>query len=247
MSPEVVPGVDGNLDLFAEYRRTGRRSVRNRIVEQHLGLAVHIANRLSSGRGNDDIEQVAMIGLVKAVDRFDPSFGVPFTAFAGRTIEGEIKRYFRDSTWAVKVPRSAKELHLAVRNGTDVLSKRLGRSPTVDELATHLQLSADDIVTGLAAAGARSIGTLDPGPDDSNDHNAALARHEPGYEAHDDRAAVAWLLETLPERERRIVELRFFGEMSQSDIAAEVGVSQMHVSRLLRAALERMRERAEPG
>lgn len=247
MSSEVAAATDDSLELFVQYRSSGRRSIRNRIVEQHIGLAVHIAKRLASGRGNEDIEQVAMIGLVKAVDRFDPSLGVPFTAFAGRTIEGEVKRYFRDSTWALKVPRSAKELHLAVRSGTDELSKKLGRSPSVDELAAHLDLSRDDVVTGLAAAGARSTGTLDPGPDESGDHIAALARHEPGFEDLDDRDAVESLLATLPERERRIVELRFFGEMSQSDIAAEVGVSQMHVSRLLRAALDRMREHAEPG
>jgi RNA polymerase sigma-B factor len=246
MSSEAAPDANGGLELFVEYRQSGRRSVRNRIVEQHMGLAVHIANRLASGRRSEDIEQVAMIGLVKAVDRFDPTLGVPFTAFAGRTIEGEIKRYFRDSTWALKVPRSAKELHLAVRNGTDELSKKLGRSPGVDELAAHLDVSRDDVVTGLAAGGARSTGSLDPRPDESNDPRV-LARHESGFEELDDRAAVDSLLATLPDRERRIVELRFFGEMSQSDIAAEVGVSQMHVSRLLRAALERMREQTEPG
>lgn len=239
------------LDLFDEYRRTGRRSVRNRIVEEHMGLAAHIASRFSSGAGRDgDLEQVAMIGLVKSVDRFDPTMGVPFTAFAGRTIEGEIKRYFRDSTWAVKVPRGAKELHLAVRNGTDELSKRLGRSPSVDELAAHLDVTRDDVVTGLAAAGARSVGTIDPGPDDdqrgAGDRLGALGRDDAAFEALHNRDAVESLLASLPPRERKIVELRFFGEMSQSDIAAEVGISQMHVSRLLRAALEHMRGAAEP-
>ncbi len=209
-----------------------------------MGLAAHIAGRFSAGAGRDsDIEQVAMIGLVKSVDRFDPAVGVPFTAFAGRTIEGEIKRYFRDSTWTLKVPRSAKELHLAVRNGTDELSKRLGRSPSVDELAAHLQVPRDDVITGLAASGARSIGNLEFAGDGGGgtDRISALGREDVGITALHDREAVAALLETLPERERKIVELRFFGELSQSDIAEQMGISQMHVSRLLRAALEHMR------
>lgn len=239
-----------STDLFDEYQRTGRRSIRNQIVEEHMGLAVHIAAHFSFGKGRDgDVEQVAMIGLVKSVDRFDPTRGVPFSAFAGRTIEGEIKRYFRDSTWAVKVPRSAKELHLAVRRGTDELSKRLGRSPSVDELAAHLGVGRDDVVTGLAAAGARSVGSIDPWPDDdgaSSDRLGALGHEDRSIYAVHDEAAVEALLSSLPERQRHIVELRFFDDMTQSEIAEEVGVSQMHVSRLLRAALERMRDMAEP-
>lgn len=234
--------------LFEEYRRSGRRSVRNRIVEEHMGLAIHIAQRFDHrSRRDADIEQVAMLGLVKAVDRFDPGRGVPFTAFAGRTIEGEIKRYFRDATWAVKVPRGAKELHVAVRRAVDQLSSSLGRSPTVDEVADHLGVDRDDVVTGLAAAEARSVASIDPGPsadDVGSDRQAATTSHDRGFDDVDDQAAVRTLLASLPERERTIVELRYYAELSQSEIAERVGVSQMHVSRLLRAALERLHARA---
>lgn len=231
-------------ELFEEYRRTGRRSVRNRIVEEHMGLAIHIARGFEQrSRRDRDIEQVAMLALVKAVDRFDPSMGVPFTAFAGRTIEGEIKRYFRDSTWAVKVPRGAKELNVAVRRAVDQLSVASGRSPTVDEVAAHLAIDREDVVTGLAADTARTVGSIEPGADDENsgtDRSGAMASVDRGFGDVDDQEAVRSLLLTLPDRERRIIELRFFHDMSQSEIAEQVGLSQMHVSRLLRRALNRL-------
>jgi RNA polymerase sigma-B factor len=237
------------LALFEELRRTGRRSLRNQLVELHMGLAIHIARSFDNrARPDRDVEQVAMIALVKAVDRFDPSFGVPFVAFAGRTIEGEIKRYFRDATWALKVPRSAKDLHVAVRRTSDRLSTELGRSPTVDEVAAELQVSRDDVISGLAAGEARHTGSLDPAPasgDDSapsHDRQLASATLEGGFDDVDDRHAVEALLATLPEREREIVALRFFEELSQAEIAERVGVSQMHVSRLLRKALETLRQ-----
>ena len=152
-----------STELFEEYRRTGRRSIRNRIVEEHMGLAIHIARGFDNrSRRDRDVEQAAMLALVKAVDRFDVTLGVPFTAFAGRTIEGEIKRYFRDSTWAVKVPRGAKELNVAVRRAVDQLSVSTGRSPTVDEVAAHLGVDRDDVVTGLSADHARSVASIDP-------------------------------------------------------------------------------------
>lgn len=236
-----------DVALFEEFRRTGRRRIRNQIVERHMGLAIHIARRYDArSRRDDDLEQVAMLALVKSVDRFDPDRGVPFSAFAGRTIEGEIKRHFRDATWAVKVPRSAKELHLAVRRANDQLASELGRPPTVDEVAEHLGVDRDDVVTGLAAAAARSTGTIDPGSRDGDnggsDRMLALSERDRGFTDVDDRVTIEELLETLPERERMIVQLRFGEELSQSDIAARVGVSQMHVSRLLRRAVGRLRD-----
>lgn len=243
-SPDPIP-------LFEEWRRTGNRALRNQLVELHIGLAVHIARRFERGpRRDDDLEQVALLALVKSVDRFDPGRGVPFAAFAGRTIEGELKRYFRDATWAVQVPRSAKELHLAVRGGIDRLTHQLGRAPSVDEVAAELSISRDDVLLGLAATDARAVGSLDATPDDGSPSSARLADDgDPGYGDVDDRDAVAGLLAQLPERERKIVELRFYGGLSQSQIAEQMGISQMHVSRLLRATLERMREFAEaaPG
>lgn len=243
-SPTALRSAEADR-LFEEFRRTGRRRHRNAIVELHLGLASHIAARMSGGRRRDpDVEQVAMLALVKAVDRFDPSFEVPFAAFASRTIEGEIKRYFRDATWALKVPRGAKDLHLVVRNGTEELSKRLGRSPTVDELAVHLQLDRSDVVTGLAAGEGRNTTTFDrPTNDDDNDpdRSRALGRVDRSFADIDDQSAVQSLLAGLPERERRIVELRFYEDLTQSEIADRMGMSQMHVSRLLRRAFDQMR------
>lgn len=232
-------------DLFRELRRSGRRRIRNQIVEQHLGLAVHIAKRFSSTtRRDDDIEQVAMVALVKATDRFDPDLGVPFSSFAGRTIEGEIKRHFRDATWSVKVPRGAKELHLAVRRATDELSARHARSPTVDEVAAHLGLDRDDVITALSVGEARWVGTIEPAPTSDGggeDHQAAVATGEVGFAEIENESVVAQLLLMLPEREREIVRLRFFEDLSQAEIAERVGVSQMHVSRLLRKSFEQMR------
>ena len=171
-------------ELFIEFQRTGRRGLRNRIVEEYMGLAIHIARRYNAGVGrDDDLEQVAMLALVKAVDRFDPEIGVPFSAFAGRTIEGELKRHFRDATWAVKVPRGAKELHVAVRRANDQLSVQYGRSPSVDEVAEYLEIDRDDVITGLAAGTARRVGSIDPGPDDdgASDRNSATAVGERGF------------------------------------------------------------------
>lgn len=244
-----APDTDG---LFDEFARTGRRRVRNQIVEQHMGLAVHIAKRFNARAGrDDDLEQVAMLALVKAVDRFDPSIGVPFASFAGRTIEGEIKRHFRDATWAVKVPRGAKELHLAVRRGREELAAATGRSPTVRELALHLQLDEDDVITGLTATEARRVETIEaPAGDDStvsSSRQRATSEEDTGFDDVENRAVVEQLLESLPEREREIVRLRFYDRLSQVDIADIVGVSQMHVSRLLRRSFDDLREMLAVG
>ena len=211
-----------------------------------MGLAVHIAKRYNVRAGrDDDIEQVAMLALVKAVDRFDHTMGVPFAAFAGRTIEGEIKRHFRDATWSVKVPRGAKELHLAVRRANDELSSSLGRSPSVAEVAEHLQIPTDDVITGLSVSEARRTESIDPRPSDDgssgSDRNRAISKHERGFVDVENETVIEQLLEVLPEREREIVRLRFYGGMSQVDIAEEVGVSQMHVSRLLQKSFEQLR------
>ncbi|MEN9505154.1 MAG: hypothetical protein RI958_1080 [Actinomycetota bacterium] len=235
-------------ELFVRFRDNPTRRNRNLLVELHMGLAAHIARRLSRGSNDQDIRQVAMVGLVKAVNRFDPDRGTPFAAFAGRTIEGEIKRHFRDRTWSVRVPRSAKELHLAVRRANDELQHLLHRSPTVDELATHLQVDRDDVITGLAAGASYSTSSLDISPSDDGvaaDHRSALAVTDAGFEHSEHRDLVGELLQRLPERERAIVAMRFFDEMSQTEIAERVGISQMHVSRLLRASFEKMRSWAD--
>jgi RNA polymerase sigma-B factor len=213
-----------------------------------MGLAVHIARRFQrSGTSDDDLRQVAMIGLVKAVDRFDPEYGASFSAFAGRTIEGELKRHFRDRSWVVRVPRSAKELHLSVRRASEELAHDLRRSPTVDEISRHLRLDRDDVLRGLAASAAYHVGTLDVGaPGDGDDggvdRQQILAVDDTGLTDSEDRQIVEDLLERLPEREREILRLRFYEGLSQSEIGDLVGLSQMHVSRLLCRSFDQMRE-----
>ena len=213
-----------------------------------MGLAAHIAKRFSRpGVSDDDLRQVAMLGLVKAVDRFDPAYGVPFAAFAGSTIEGEVKRHFRDHSWVVRVPRSAKDLHLLVRRATDELVQAGGRSPSVDEIAAHLQIEREDVLRGLAASSAYHVGTIQPAGTDGDaetpiDRVDALATEEAGYDHALDVDLVARLLNQLPEREQEIVRLRFYEQQSQEQIAEAIGVSQMQVSRLLRASFEKLRE-----
>jgi RNA polymerase sigma-B factor len=239
---------DDELALFREFAATKRRSLRNQLVERHMGLAAHIANRYRRANTNDDdLRQVAMIGLVKAVDRFDPEYGGSFSSFAGPTIEGEIKRHFRDRSWVVRVPRSAKELHLQVRRASDELSHEIGRSPSVDEIARHLGIDRDDVLRGLSAGAAYNVGTIDAGPADDGsdtamDRSAVLATVDSGFEDSENRHVILELLDRLPEREREIVRLRFYERMSQSEIGEAVGISQMHVSRLLRQSFDQMRE-----
>lgn len=242
-SPEQID------DLFRRFRSTGRRSVRNQLVEIHLGFAHHVARRYANrGVADDDLHQIALLALVKAVERFDPDHGAAFTSFAGRTIEGEIKRHFRDSTWSVRVPRSTKELHLQVRRARNELTHDLGRAPTVPEVAEHLDVSIDDVVEALSASAAFTASSLEPGvdADDSGlDRAGHLAQDDAELDAAPDRVLVERLIESLPEREQTIIRLRFFDELSQSQIAERVGVSQMHVSRLLRRSFTLMRQAAE--
>ncbi len=235
-----------DLSLFREFAESKRRSTRNRLVERHMGLATHIASRYRRpGTSDDDLRQVAMLGLVKAVDRFDPEFGSSFSAFAGRTIEGEIKRHFRDGSWTVRVPRGAKELHLLVRRASDELSQRLGRSPNVDEIAEQLGLTRDDVLRGLSASAAYKVDTLDgdgtEDDDGTSDRQSELSTIDAGFADTENRAIVEKLLLRLPDREREIVTLRFFDRLSQDEIAESIGVSQMHVSRILRRSFEQMR------
>lgn len=230
--------------LFALARR-GDRAARNRLVESYMGFAAHIARRYSAAHSEEDLRQAAMIGLIKAVDRFDPSLGHAFTAFAGVTIEGELKRHLRDRSWAVRVPRSAKQLQALVRGAADELAQQLGRSPSVDELAAHLGIERDDVLRGLAAASAHTARSLDAPDASGRPMSDTLGETDSHMAEFLDADLVRQLLARLPERERRIVELRCFEERSQSDIAELMGISQMHVSRLLRASFEALREAAD--
>jgi RNA polymerase sigma-B factor len=233
---------------FREFARSHDRRLRNEIVEAHIGLAVHLASRATGQVGRDeDLQQVALLALVKAVDRFDVDRGVSFATFAGATIEGELKRHFRDATWAMRVPRSVKDLHVTVRRASDDLAQALGRSPTVKELAEHLEVSPDDVVGAIGAGSARRPTSLDaPTPAGDTDPPAA-ASPLGGAGAVEDRDQVERCLAVLDPREQEIVHLRFYEHLSQDQIAERVGLSQMHVSRLLRRSFEAMRAASRQG
>jgi RNA polymerase sigma-B factor len=237
-------------EIFRRYRTTGDRAIRNQIIEEHRGLAITLARRFE-GRGEplDDLIQVAQVGILKAVERFDPERGVPFAAFASPTVQGELRRHFRDTTWSVKVPRDTKDLAVRLPRVVEELSGELGRSPSIPELAQRLGSSVDETLGALEAASAYRAGSLDA-PVRAGGESTPLAATVGSIDVELTRTeaseTVRVLLATLPERERRIVELRFFGDRTQSEIAAEVGISQMHVSRLLRRALQMLSTKVEP-
>ncbi len=240
-----------DLKRFEEYRRTGDVDLRNELVEENLTLAQAFARRYARrGVPLEDLEQVARISLIGAVERFDPEVGVRFKTFAGRTVEGELKRYFRDKAWALRVPRRFQDLGLAIRAAMDNLSKELGRSPTIAELAEAVGADMDEVVAAMEVGQAYRADSIDApiGGDDSNSSvSDSLGSSDIGPELFDNRELIVDLLSRLPDRERRIVELRFFADRSQRDIASEVGMSQMHVSRLLRKALATLRASLDGG
>jgi RNA polymerase sigma-B factor len=237
------PGED---ELFVEFARTRSRRLRNELVERHMGLAAHVARRFGRrGPSDDDLRQVAFLALVKAVDRFEPERNVAFSTFAGRTIEGEIKRHFRDNTWTVSVPRSAKEIHLQLRRATDELTQILGRAPTAGQLAERLGVAIDVVIEGIAAGSAYATASLDA-PAVVEGQTTELGTEDPGYGYVADSSVVAELIGRLPEREQEIVRLRFYEELTQGEIADRMGMSQMHVSRLLRRSFEQMRRQLDP-
>jgi RNA polymerase sigma-B factor len=226
---------------FAEYRATGDRRIRNELVEDHRWLALHCARQFArKGEPLDDLAQVATVGVLKAVDRFDPSFGVVFTTFAVPTITGELRRHFRDKTWSVHVPRRAKELYQSVSGVAEELSQTLMRSPTVPEIAQRSGMTVEEALEALEVrASYRGVPLAAPGDDERPDA-PGVGAEDIGYNAAEARLTVGQLLRALGERDRTIVELRFIDGLTQSEIAGRVGVSQVQVSRLLRAALDRM-------
>jgi RNA polymerase sigma-B factor len=223
-----------------------RQRVRDELVEMHLPLVEYLARRFRNrGEPLDDLVQVATIGLIKSVDRFDLERGVEFSTYATPTIVGEIKRHFRDKGWAIRVPRRLQELKLSLAKATSELSQKNGRAPTVAELAQHLEMSEEDVLEGLESANAYSAVSLDA-PDTGDDDSPAVADSlgttDDSLEGVEYRESLKPLLEKLPPREKKILLLRFFGNMTQSQIAAELGISQMHVSRLLARTLAQLRE-----
>jgi RNA polymerase sigma-B factor len=218
--------------------------LRDRAIEAWLPLARHLAHRYS-GRGEptDDLVQTATVGLIKAVDKFDPDRGVDFAGYAIPTIIGEIKRHFRDRTWSVRVPRRLQELRLAITEANSTLTHRLGRSPTVADIAGHLGVTEEDVLEGLEGARAYNATSLSTpiSADGSTELGDTLGGEDHEYELAETRVALGPALASLDEREQRILTLRFYGNLTQSQIAEQVGISQMHVSRLLTKALTKLR------
>jgi RNA polymerase sigma-B factor len=219
------------------------------LVEDHRRLVGHCVRRFKrKGEPTEDLEQVAVVGLVKAVDRFDPGLGFAFATFAVPTILGELRRHFRDRTWSLHVPRRPKDDYVAVKAAADELHQALGRSPTVPELAEHANLSIKHTLEALEAGNSyRGVPLDGPGSNDvTSDQARKVGVVDPGFARADARMTIPGLLASLPtDRERRIFELRFVHDMSQSRIAAELGISQVHVSRLLRGSLEMMRNQLD--
>jgi RNA polymerase sigma-B factor len=228
---------------FVEFAGTADPELRNHIIESHLGLARHLARRfVHRGEPYDDLVQVASLALVKALDRFDPTVGVQFSTFATRTIVGELKRHFRDKGWAVRIPRRLQELHLELAPAIDALTQELGRAPTIREMAQSLEVDADDIIEALEAGDAYRSDSLDATVGDGQTHQDALGCTDHEFGTAEDRVVLAHALSYLAPRERTILRLRFLEDLSQTEIAEMVGVSQMQVSRLLTRSLQKLRE-----
>ncbi|MBA3551807.1 MAG: RNA polymerase sigma factor SigF [Actinobacteria bacterium] len=234
-------------ELFLELGKSNDQEVRERLIRSHLGLVEYLARRFS-GRGEplDDLVQVATIGLVKAVDRFDPEREVEFSTYATPTIVGELKRHFRDKGWAVRVPRRLQELNLRLDSVIGRLSQDLQRSPTVAEIAEAAGTTEDEVLEGLDAAHAYTLISLDAQiGEDGLSYHEQIGDDDQALEALEDRLSVGPLLKGLAPRERRMLYLRFFKGLTQSEIADRLGISQMHVSRLLAKTLAVLREGLE--
>jgi RNA polymerase sigma-B factor len=235
---------------LAEYADTRDRDVRDEIVAAQVGLAEYLARRFRNrGEPIEDLVQVALLGLLKAVDRFDPSRGLEFSTFATPTIVGELKRHFRDKGWAVRVPRRVQELHLRMGTVVNNLSQELGRSPTIPEIARRAEVSVDEVLEAMEAGRAYRFSSIDTGTSDEEDRApgmaaATLGEDDTGLDEVEHRMLLTPLIASLPKREQMIIHLRFFRGMTQSEIATRLGISQMHVSRLLARSLTQLRQRA---
>ena len=234
---------------FAEFAESRDPRLRDELIEAHLGLAEYLARRFSNrGEPLDDLVQVASVGLLKAVDRFDPERAVEFSTYATHTIVGELKRHFRDKGWAVRAPRRMQELYLRLGKIVATLSQEVGRSPTIQELAAEAQVSEEEVLEALEAGQAYRFASLDapsPGDDDGDSIGAHLGAEDSGMVDAEHRASLSPLISRLPQREQTILHLRFFEGLTQSEIASRLGISQMHVSRLLARSLAQLRAAAE--
>jgi RNA polymerase sigma-B factor len=237
-------------ELLIRYHELGDIAAREELVERFLPLARDLALRYTyTDEPFDDLLQVASLGLIKAIDRFEPGRGSKFTSYAAPTILGELKRHFRDKGWSLHVPRDLQERSLAVNRATELLSKELGRSPKVREVAEHLGCSAEQVLEAQEAAASYEAASLDAPAARDDDESASLVdllgREDSAYELVEEREAIAKNWKELPDTERQVLELRFMHDLNQREIGERIGYSQMHVSRLLRRALTRLETAAK--
>ena len=240
------PGAGTDRELLRRYHELGDVEAREELIEQYLPLVRSLARRYANrGEQLEDLVQVGSIGLIKAIDRFDVDRGVELTTYATPNIIGEIKRHFRDKGWSVRVPRGLQELNVRLSQLLERLTVELERSPTIAELAEAADVTEEEVLEALESGQAYTTVSLSApaggGEDSELDPLESLGELEHEYEVSEDRAVLAPGLDVLDERERRIIHLRFWEGLTQSQIAAQVGISQMHVSRLIRRSLEKVR------
>lgn len=240
----LAPLFERMAELGADHPE--RAELRDELITGHLPLAEHIAQRfVGRGTPREDLVQVATVGLINAVDRFEPAQGNDFLSYAVPTVMGEVRRHFRDASWSMRVPRKLKELHLAVARTSTKLAQQLSRAPTPAEIAEELGITKDEVYEGLEAGQAYHSVSLDEslsGDGDGMSLGESIGEEDSGLEGVENHEALEPLVRGLPSRERRILALRFFYNMSQTQIAERVGISQMHVSRLLSRTLAQLRE-----
>jgi RNA polymerase sigma-B factor len=231
---------------FVTYAETREPALRDELVSAHLGLAEYLARRFANrGEPLDDLVQVASLGLLKALDRFDPERGVEFSTYATHTIVGELKRHFRDKGWSIRAPRRMQELYLRLGKVVASMGQELGRSPTIAELAMETKVSEEEVLEALEAGQAYRSASLDVATEEGESLATRLGEEDPSLEDAERRATLSPLLAQLLPRERLILQLRFFDGLTQSEIANRLQISQMHVSRLLARSLAQLRAAAD--
>lgn len=238
-------------ELFRRYKEEGDVEAREKLVMSHMNLVRFLANKFKNrGEPLDDLIQVGYLGLLKAIDRFDPSRGLEFTTYATPTIMGEIKRHFRDKGWSVRVPRRLQELSAKVNQATDVLTTELQRSPKIEEIAEYLDASVDEVLEAMESSSAYSSVPLEgTGNNDNDDAPSVLDRYateDSALNFTDDRLIIQEALKGFSPREREVIDLRFLQGMTQIEIAEQLGISQVQVSRLLRRTLKKIQDKIDP-
>ncbi|MEA2425301.1 MAG: polymerase sigma-B factor [Thermoleophilaceae bacterium] len=245
------PGLASDAELLRRYHRDGDIGARQELIERHVAFVRRLAQRYARrGEQLEDLTQVGCVGLIKAIDRFDGGFGASLTTYAAPNILGEIKRHFRDRGWSVRVPREIQELNVRLTRTIDELTTKLGRSPSVEELAGATSTTPEQVLEALESSAAYSAMSLSDGPSPDEEGGGpmdTLGADDDSYERSEQRLTLATGIQRLPSRERTILHLRFFEGLTQSEIAERMGMSQMHVSRLIRNSLDRMRDELESG